>query len=104
MTDEAPQDIALVVHRFCGKSKKQATVVLSTCKAEYTALATTTQESLSLIQLLNGMEKNCQYAPVKIFEDNQGTLTLSKDPVCCQTCKHVDIVILFVQQLLMGKL
>ncbi|PIK35794.1 hypothetical protein BSL78_27381 [Apostichopus japonicus] len=39
------------------KSKKQPTVALSTCEAEYMALAATTQESLYLTQLLNGMDK-----------------------------------------------
>ena len=37
------------------KSKKQPPVALSTCESEYMALAKTTQESLYLIQLLNGM-------------------------------------------------
>ena len=73
------------------KSKKQATIALSTCEAEYMALAATTQESLYLVQLMSGMDNDCQYAPVKIFEDNQGTIALSKDPVCRQKCKHIDI-------------
>ena len=73
------------------KSKKQATIALSTCEAEYMALAATTQESLNLVQLINEMDNDCQYAPVKIFEDNQGTIALSKDPVCRQRCKHIDI-------------
>ncbi|XP_053567634.1 uncharacterized protein LOC128657344 [Bombina bombina] len=43
------------------KSKKQPTIALSTCEAEYIALAATTQESLYLIQLLKGMDKGCHY-------------------------------------------
>ena len=38
------------------KSKKQPTVALSTCEAEYMGLGTTTQESLYLTQLLKGMD------------------------------------------------
>lgn len=68
------------------RSKKQPTVALSRCEAEYMALATT-QESLYLVQLLGNMDSECQYAPVKIFEDNQGAIALSKNPVCCQRCK-----------------
>ncbi|XP_053549181.1 uncharacterized protein LOC128640785 [Bombina bombina] len=52
------------------KSKKQPTVALSTCEAEYMALAATTQESLYLMQLLKGMDKGCHYEPIQIFGDN----------------------------------
>ena len=48
------------------KSKKQPTVALSTCESEYKALAKTTQESLYLIQLLNGMDPQQRYEPAKI--------------------------------------
>lgn len=73
------------------KSKKQVTVALSTCEAEYMALAATTQESLYLIQLMSGMESKCQRTPVTIFVDNQGTIALSKDPASHQRSKHIDI-------------
>ena len=38
------------------KSKRQPIVTLSTCESEYMALAKTTQESLYLIQILNGID------------------------------------------------
>ena len=82
------------------KSKKQPTVALSTCEAEYMALAATTQECLYLIQLLNGMDSECKYVPVKILEDNQGAIALSKNPVNRQRCKHVDIRFHFVRSAL----
>ena len=59
------------------KSKKQPAVTLSTCESEYMALAKTTQESL----YLNGMDPQQTYEPAKILGDNQGAITLSKDPV-----------------------
>lgn len=71
------------------KSKKQPTVALSTCEAEYMALAATTQESLYLTQLLNGMDKKIYHC--MIFEDNQGAISLSKDPVHRQRSKHIDV-------------
>lgn len=43
------------------KSRKQPTVALSTCEAEYMALAATTQESMYLVQLLNGMDSDCDH-------------------------------------------
>ena len=82
------------------KSKKQPTVALSTCEAEYMALAKTTQEGLYLIQLLNGMDSQQRYEPVKIFGDNQGAIALSKDPVNRQRCKHIDIKYHFIRDAL----
>ena len=79
------------------KSRKQPTVALSTCEAEYIALAATIQEGLYLIQLLNEMDKGCQYGFAKIFEDNQGTIALSKNPVNRQRSKHIDIRYHFIR-------
>ncbi len=71
------------------KSKKQRTVALSSCEAEYIALAVTIQEALYLAQLL---AKIIQIAtPVQIYEDNQGTIALSKDPVNRKRSKHIDV-------------
>lgn len=82
------------------KSKKQSTVALSTCEAEYMALTVTTQESMYLVQLLDSMENDCMYMPVQIFEDNQGAIALSKNPVCRQRCKHVDVRYHFIRSAL----
>ena len=78
------------------KSRKQPTVALSTCEAEYMALAATTQESMYLVQLLKGVDLNSPHVPVKIYEDNQGAIALSKNPVSRQRSKHVDIKYHFV--------
>lgn len=64
------------------KSKRQPTVASSTCRVEHIALATTTHQFFFLVQVLNGMNSECQCAPVKIAEDNQGAIALSKKPVC----------------------
>lgn len=58
------------------KSRKQPIVALSTCEAEYMALAATTQESMYRVQLLKGMNNSDQHEPVKIYEDNQGVIAL----------------------------
>ena len=65
------------------KAKKQPTVALSTCEAEYIALAATIQECLYLTQLLDGIDKHL-YALPKLYEDNQGTIALAKNPVSRQ--------------------
>jgi hypothetical protein len=41
------------------KSRKPPTVAISTCGAEYVALANTAQECLYLTQLLNGSIRKC---------------------------------------------
>lgn len=86
------------------KTKKQQTVALSTCEAEYVALAATVQEALYLSQLLKDMDHNLEQT-TKVFEDNQGTIHLAKNPVNRQRSKHVDIKYNFIRSnVLQGKI
>lgn len=78
------------------KTKKQPTVALSTCESEYMALAATIQECLYLKQLLEGLDKQ-EYVLPKVYEDNQGTIALAKNPVSRQRCKHIDIRYHFIR-------
>ena len=64
-------------------------MALSSYEAGYIGLAATVQEALYLIQLLDQLVNIC--CPVQIYEDNQGTIALSKDPVNRQRSKHIDI-------------
>ena len=84
----------LILHQM--DVKKQPTVALSTCEAEYMALASTTQEVMYLAQLLDGIDRH-QYPAPKVYEDNQGAIALAKNPVNRQRCKHVDIKYHFVR-------
>lgn len=81
------------------KTRKQATVALSTCEAEYMSLASAMQECIYLEQLLKNIDEY-QYAQTKIFEDNQGTIALAKNPVHRQRCKHIDIKYHFIRETL----
>ena len=72
------------------KSKKQQSVALSTCEAEYMALAASVQESKFLRQLLADMQ-GCDVKCVNIHVDNQGAILLAKNPVYHQRSKHIDI-------------
>lgn len=86
------------------KTKKQQTVALSTCEAEYVALAATVQEALYLTQLLKDMDHNFKQT-VTVFEDNQGTIRLAKNPVNRQRSKQVDIKYHFIRSnVLQGKI
>ena len=78
------------------KSKKQQTVALSTCEAEYMALAAATQEAKFLRQLLADMQC-CEVKPAHIHVDNQGAIALAKNPVYHQRSKHIDIKYHFVR-------
>ena len=78
------------------KAKKQPTVALSTCEAEYMALASTVQECLYLEQLLENMD-GYQYTQTVIHEDNQGTIALARNPVNRKRCKHIDIRYHFIR-------
>ena len=72
------------------KSKKQSTVALSSCEAEYIALTHAIQEASFLRQLLADMQ-GTNKTSADIFVDNQGAINLAKNPVHHQRTKHIDI-------------
>lgn len=79
------------------KTRKQATIALSTCEADYMSLASGMQECIYLEQLLRNIDKH-QYTQTKAFEDNQGTIALANNPVHRQRCKHLDIKYHFIRE------
>ena len=79
------------------KSRKQQSVALSTCEAEYMALSAATQEVKFLSQLLTDMTGKEQTKGVVLFVDNQGAIALAKNPVHHQRSKHIDIRYHFVR-------
>ena len=77
------------------KTRKQPTVALSTCEAEYISLVSAIQEGKylkSLIYEITGLNLNCQ-----MNCDNQGTIALAKNPIKQQRTKHVDIKYHFIR-------
>ena len=79
------------------KSRKQPTIALSSCEAEYIALAAAVQESLYLSQLIIDLGVSSQNEPILIYEDNQGTIALANNPVHRQRSKHIDIKYHFIR-------
>ena len=77
------------------KSRKQQTVALSTCEAEYISLANAVQECKFLEQLCNDMK--IMIEDVLINVDNQGTINLANNPVNHQSWKHIDIKYHFIR-------
>ena len=79
------------------KSKKQNTVALSTCEAEYIALAMAIQEAIYLNQLLSDMKGVKSNNLIKIHVDNQAAIALANNPVYHQRSKHIDIKYHFIR-------
>lgn len=80
------------------KSRKQQTVVLSTCGAEYMALAAATKDSKFLMQLLRSTIGSDLFKCVTVYCDNQGALALAKNPVQHERSKPIDIRYHFISR------
>lgn len=72
-------------------------VALSTAEAEYIALGSATQEAIWLCQLLSDLKVNVEQ-PTEIFEDNQGSIAMAKNPVGHKRTKHIDIRLHFIRE------
>ena len=79
-------------------SKKQTCVALSTAEAEYIALAKAAQELIWLQRLLMDMNKN-SVDPMTIFEDNQSTIAMTKNPQHHGKAKHIDIKFHYIREM-----
>ena len=79
------------------QSKKQGVVALSTCEAEYVALSAAVQEAIWLKKLLADLGV-VPKQPVVIMEDNQGALTVAKNPIAHTRTKHIDIRYHFIRE------
>ena len=71
-------------------SKKQNCVALSTAEAEYMALSSAAQESVWLERLLGEMNERSG-KPIVVFEDNQSTICMAKNPKFHGRAKHIGI-------------
>ena len=78
-------------------SKRQAIVALSTTETEYVALSTATQEAIWLRRLLADIGEPPE-GPTEIYEDNQGAISMPKNPVGHARTKHIDIRYHFVRE------
>ena len=78
-------------------SKRQACVARSTTEEEYVALSTASQEAVWLRRLLQNVLKK-QDNPTVVYEDNQGTIELTKNPKFHNRTKHIDVSYHFVRE------
>lgn len=92
-------------------SKRQATVALSSCEAEYMAETEAAKEAIWLRRLvrsfgidglrdqtLGGVQGALEGEAVTILGDNRGALALAKNPEFHSRSKHIDIRYHFVRQ------
>ncbi|KAE8822081.1 hypothetical protein HRS9139_10470 [Pyrenophora teres f. teres] len=80
-------------------SKRQATVALSSCEAEYIAELEAAKEAIWLRGLLSSLNLTAKASgPVRILGDNEGALALAKNPMFHARTKHLDIRYHFVRE------
>ena len=77
--------------------KKQPTVSLSSCEAEYQGLAAAVQEAIFLRALLRELGYE-QFEPTTIGEDNQSCIKLATNPVLHKRSKHIDTKYHFIRE------
>ena len=83
----------------CWFSRTQKCVTLSTSEAEYVALGDAVKELLFLRQVWRFMLPGKGMPCFPIFEDNQGAVQLSQNPVSNSNSKHIDVRHHFLREL-----
>ena len=84
------------------KSRKQGTVALSSCEAEYMALAATVQEASFLHMLIKDLV-TLPDSPINVYGDNQGAIALVKNPIIHNRSKHIDVRFHFIRDRYISK-
>ena len=82
-----------------GKSKKQASVALSTTEVEYYAVGITFQEATWIKQICQELNVSID-EPIRIYTDNTGAVALTDNPIFHNRSKHIDIRWHFVRDLI----
>lgn len=72
------------------ESRKQQTVALSSTEAEYMALADSAKEAMHVRRFVSEATWS-QIKMITIFNDNQGSQQLAKNPVFHSRTKHIDV-------------
>ncbi len=78
-------------------TKRQGLVTLSTCEAEFVAACTAACEGLWMKKVLEDLKVEISL-PITIYEDNLGTIMVSKNPETRRS-KHIDTKFHFLREL-----
>ena len=84
------------------RSRKQSCVALSTAEAEYMALAIVTQEAIWIRRLSTDLN-SIPTKPTVLYEDNQSSISMAKNPKFHGRCKHIGIKYHFVREQVKAK-
>ena len=84
---------------MCWFSRTQKCVTLPTSEVKYVALGDAVKELLFLRQVWRFMIPGKGMPCVSVFEDNQGALKVSKNPMSSSNSKHVDVRHHFLREL-----
>jgi hypothetical protein len=72
------------------KSKKQPIVALSTSESELVALDSAAREAVWITSLFDQLQTPVKL-PMQLWEDNQGTINITKNPVNHPGTKHIAV-------------
>lgn len=78
-------------------TRKQKTVSLSSCEAEYIAAAEACKECTWLRSLLEALGL-CQPSPTPLLCDNQSSITLARDPSFHARVKHINVKYHYIRE------
>ena len=78
-------------------SRRQNTIALSSCEAEYIALADAAKEATWLGRLIEELGVQNVY-PITLYCDNQGAIALTHNPENHQRTKYIDIRYHFIRE------
>jgi len=78
------------------QAKKQTTVAQSTVEAEYASMAHAAKEMIWMQHLFDELGKP-GFKPTTLFCDNQGAISLAKNPTHHAKTKHVDVQLHFIR-------
>ena len=79
------------------RSKKQCCVALSTAEAEYMTLTSATQEAVGMQRLQNDLNE-VSVKSTHIYENNQSTICMAKNPQYHGRAKHIDIKFHYIHE------
>jgi len=82
---------------ICWNTKRQNSVAASSTEAEYMALFEAVREALWLKSLSESINIKLD-KPIKIFEDNQGCISIASSSSCHKRSKHIDIKYHFARE------
>jgi hypothetical protein len=80
------------------RSTKQKVVTMSSCESEYYALAEAAKEATWLDLLMKNVQNKKNEKPMIIFEDNQSTIKIAKNPIHSDRTKHIDVRHHFIRE------